>query len=480
MTSLSATEACASIKQGNFAAEEYVWAFLDRIERVESKLHSFITLNKENALTFAREIDHKIRFREEVGALAGITVGIKDNICTRGLTTTCASKMLQNFIPPYNATVVERLIRSGAIVLGKLNMDEFGMGSTTEYSTYGVTHNPWNLDYVPGGSSGGSAAAVSSCECTVSLGSDTGGSIRCPASFCSVIGLKPTYGLVSRFGLISYANSLEQIGPLCRTVEDVVLLMNVIAGKDTHDDTTSATYNFPELKIDPAATVSSIGIVKELIEGSDPVVSKTIYDCIEKFREFGAQIDEVSISSVKHALPSYYTLATAEASSNLARFDNIRYGYSFPSEGYEWNSYISKARGNFGEEVKRRILIGSYVLSSGYFSKYYLKARQLRSLLKQELLSNFKKYDLLIGPTMPILPFRFGEKIDDPLKMYLVDVDTVIANLGGIPAINLPAGHSNNLPIGLQLIAGPFQEQKLIDAAFMFQNVSALPAGPSL
>jgi aspartyl-tRNA(Asn)/glutamyl-tRNA(Gln) amidotransferase subunit A len=480
LTSLSATEACATIKQGNITAEEYIWAFLDRIERVESKLHSFITLNKENALTFAREIDHKIRLGEKVGTLAGITVGIKDNICTKGLTTTCASKMLQNFIPPYNATVVERLTSSGAIVLGKLNMDEFGMGSTTEYSTYGVTHNPWNLDYVPGGSSGGSAAAVSSCECTVSLGSDTGGSIRCPASFCSVIGLKPTYGLVSRFGLISYANSLEQIGPLCRTVEDVVLLMNVIAGKDTHDDTTSATHNFPELKIDPAATVSSIGIVKELIEGSDPVVSKTIYDRIEKFREFGAQIDEVSISSVKDALPSYYTLATAEASSNLARFDNIRYGYSFPSEGYEWNSYISKARGNFGEEVKRRILIGSYVLSSGYFSKYYLKARQLRSLLKQELLSNFKKYDLLIGPTMPILPFKFGEKIDDPLKMYLVDVDTVIANLGGIPAINLPAGHSNNLPIGLQLIAGPFQEQKLIDAAFMFQNVSALPVGPSL
>jgi len=480
LTSLSAIEACATIKQGNITAEEYIWAFLDRIERVESKLHSFITLNKENALTFAREIDHKIRLREEVGTLAGITVGIKDNICTKGLTTTCASKMLQNFIPPYNATVVERLISSGAIVLGKLNMDEFGMGSTTEYSTYGVTHNPWNLDYVPGGSSGGSAAAVSSCECTVSLGSDTGGSIRCPASFCSVIGLKPTYGLVSRFGLISYANSLEQIGPLCRTVEDVVLLMNAIAGKDTRDDTTSATYNFPELKIDPGATVSSIGIVKELIEGSDPVVSKTIYGCIDKFREFGAQIDEVSISSVKYALPSYYALATAEASSNLARFDNIRYGYSFPSEGYEWNSYISKARGNFGEEVKRRILIGSYVLSSGYFSKYYLKARQLRSMLKKELLSNFKKYDLLVGPTMPILPFRFGEKIDDPLKMYLVDVDTVIANLGGIPAINLPAGHSNNLPIGLQLIAGPFQEQKLIDAAFMFQNASALPVGPSL
>jgi aspartyl-tRNA(Asn)/glutamyl-tRNA(Gln) amidotransferase subunit A len=477
---LSATEASTSIKQGNLTAEEYVWSFLDRIERVESKLHSFITLNKENAVISAKEIDQKIKRKEEVGTLAGITIGIKDNICTKGLTTTCASKMLENFIPPFNATVVERLLSSGAIVIGKLNMDEFGMGSTTEYSRYGVTHNPWNLEYVPGGSSGGSGAAVSSCECTVSLGSDTGGSIRCPASFCSVIGLKPTYGSVSRFGLISYANTLEQIGPLCRTVEDVVLLMNTIAGKDTLDDTTSSTHYLSALKINPSATVSSIGIVKELVEGSDPEVSKTIYACLDKFREFGADITEISLSSVNHALPSYYALATAEASSNLARFDNIRYGFPFPSEGYEWNSYISKARSNFGEEVKRRILIGSYVLSSGYLSKYYLKARQLRSILKQELLSNFKKYDMLVGPTMPILPFRIGEKVDDPLKMYLIDVDTVVANLGGIPAITVPAGYSNNLPIGLQLMAGPFQEQKLIDAAFLFQNASTLSMRPSL
>jgi aspartyl-tRNA(Asn)/glutamyl-tRNA(Gln) amidotransferase subunit A len=480
LTSLSATEACTSIKQGGFTAEEYVWSFIDRIEKVESKIHSFITLDKENALTVAHEIDHKIKNREDVGALAGITLGVKDNICTKGLTTTCASKMLENFVPPFNATVVERLTGSGAIVIGKLNMDEFGMGSTTEYSRYGVTHNPWNLDYVPGGSSGGSGAAVSSCECTVSLGSDTGGSIRCPASFCSVVGLKPTYGCVSRFGLISYANSLEQIGPICRTVEDVVLVMNTIAGKDTHDDTTISTSFFPSLQINPAAVVSSIAIVKELVDGSDPSVSKTIYACLDKFREFGANTTEVSLNSVKHALPSYYTLATAEASSNLARYDNIRYGFSFPIEGFEWNSYISKARSHFGEEVKRRILIGSYVLSSGYFSKYYLKARQLRSMLKQELLSNFKKYDILIGPTMPILPSRIGEKVDDPLKMYLMDVDTVIANLGGIPAITVPAGFYNNLPIGLQLMAGPFQEQKLIDAAFLFQNATKLSMRPSL
>jgi aspartyl-tRNA(Asn)/glutamyl-tRNA(Gln) amidotransferase subunit A len=474
LSSLSATEASQRINRGNLTAEEYVWSFIERIERLEPKLHSFITFNRENALADAHRIDQKISSGQEVGPLAGITVGIKDNISTNGLKTTCASKMLENYIPPFNATVVERLKKNGAIVIGKLNMDEFGMGSSTEYSMYGATHNPWNTDYVPGGSSGGSGAAVSSCECCASLGSDTGGSIRCPASFCSVVGLKPTYGRVSRFGLVSYANSLEQIGPICRTVEDVVLIMNTIGGKDQRDDTSLLAPDIPPLQINPNARVTSIAIVKDLMEGSDPAVSKTIYDALDKFQDIGTKISEISLKSVNYALPSYYTLATAEASSNLARYDNIRYGFSFPSEGYEWNTYISKVRSYFGEEVKRRILIGSYVLSSGYYSKYYLKARQLRSMLRCELLSNLKKYDLLAGPTMPILPFRIGEKVQDPLKMYLMDVDTVIANLGGIPAISVPAGYSDNLPIGLQLMAGPFQEQKLVDAGFIFQNAKKL------
>jgi len=478
---LGALEAHRGINQGYFTAEEYVWSIIERIERVEGKVHAFITLNKENALDDAREIDKKIRTKEDAGSLAGVTVGIKDNISTRGLKTTCASKMLENYMPPYDATVVGRLKNHGAIVIGKLNLDEFGMGSTTEYSRYGPTHNPWNLDYVPGGSSGGSGAAVSSRECTVSLGSDTGGSVRCPASFCSVVGLKPTYGSVSRFGLISYANSLEQIGPICRTVEDVVTVMNAISGHDPNDNTCFLSRsNVPYLHIKQDRGPSSIAIVKELIDGSYPAVSRTIYSALDKFKEFGWECTEISLKSVNYALPSYYTIAMAEASSNLARYDNIRYGFSFPVEGFEWNTYISDVKSNFGEEVKRRILIGSYVLSSGYYSKYYLKARQLRSLLRQELLSNFAKYDLLVGPTMPVLPFRIGEKIDDPLKMYLMDVDTVLANLAGIPAISIPAGHSNGLPIGLQLMAGPFQEQKLIDAASLLENVINIARSPEI
>jgi aspartyl-tRNA(Asn)/glutamyl-tRNA(Gln) amidotransferase subunit A len=478
---LGALEAHRGINQGDFTAEEYVWSIIERIERVEGKVHAFITLNKENALDEAREIDKKIRTKEDAGSLAGVTVGIKDNISTHGLKTTCASKMLENYVPPYDATVVERLKNHGAIVIGKLNLDEFGMGSTTEYSRYGPTHNPWNLDYVPGGSSGGSGAAVSSRECTVSLGSDTGGSVRCPASFCSVVGLKPTYGSVSRFGLISYANSLEQIGPICRTVEDVVTVMNAISGHDPNDNTCFLSRsNVPYLHIKQDRAPSSIAIVKELIDGCDPAVSRTIYSALDNFKEFGWECTEISLKSVNYALPSYYTIAMAEASSNLARYDNIRYGFSFPVEGFEWNTYISDVRSNFGEEVKRRILIGSYVLSSGYYSKYYLKARQLRSLLRQELLSNFAKYDLLVGPTMPVLPFRIGEKIDDPLKMYLMDVDTVLANLAGIPAISIPAGHSNGLPIGLQLMAGPFQEQKLIDAASLLENAINITRSPEI
>lgn len=473
---LLAYEVVEGLTEGQFTAEEYVISILKRIEEVEPKVHSFITLDTEGALSSAKLIDKKIREKEDIGQLAGLTVGIKDNISTKGITTTCASKILENYVPTYDATVIRNLKENGAILLGKLNLDEFGMGSTTEYSRYHPTHNPWNLDYVPGGSSGGSGAAVAAGECTVALGSDTGGSIRCPSSFCSVVGLKPTYGRVSRSGLISYANSLEQIGPICRSVKDLVMMLNIISGKDAMDNTSMPS---SPITIPNKSNKLNVAVIKELITDSDQEVAKSVYSASEKFQEIGCSCEEVSIKNLHYALPSYYTLASAEASSNLARYDNIRYGFDYPIGEYKWDTYFSNVRENFGEEVKRRILIGSYVLSSGYYGKYYLKARRLRSLLRLELLTLFKKYDLLIGPTMPILPFKFGEKIDDPIKMYLVDVNTVIANLAGIPAISLPIGFSNGLPIGLQIMAAPFEEQKLIDASYELERVIDIQRRPN-
>lgn len=474
---LLAHEVVEGIKEGLFTAEEYVSSVIKTIEDVESKLNSFITLDTERALTSAKIIDRKIKENEDIGYLGGVAVGIKDNISTKDIRTTCASKILEDYVPSYDATVIRNLKQNGAIILGKLNLDEFGMGSTTEYSRYHPTHNPWNLNYVPGGSSGGCGAAVATGECTVSLGSDTGGSIRCPASFCSVVGLKPTYGRVSRYGLISYANSLEQIGPICRSVKDIALIVNIISGRDNCDNTSMSS---SPITINNKLDKFDIAIVKELINGGDHGVTGTIYSTSDKFKEIGCTCDEISIKNLHYALPSYYTLASAEASSNLARYDNIRYGFDLPIEEYKWDSYFSNVRKNFGEEVKRRILIGSYVLSSGYYSKYYLKARSLRSLLKLELLKLFKKYDLLIGPTMPILPFKFGEKIDDPIKMYLVDINTVIANLAGIPAISLPVGFSNGLPVGLQMMAAPFEEQKLIDVSHALENTINIQRRPKI
>jgi aspartyl-tRNA(Asn)/glutamyl-tRNA(Gln) amidotransferase subunit A len=473
---LLAYEVVEGLTEGQFTAEEYVISILKRIEEVEPKVHSFITLDTEGALSSAKIIDKKIREKEDIGQLAGVTVGIKDNISTQGIRTTCASKILENYVPTYDATVIRNLKENGAILLGKLNLDEFGMGSTTEYSRYHPTHNPWNLDYVPGGSSGGSGAAVAAGECTVALGSDTGGSIRCPSSFCSVVGLKPTYGRVSRSGLISYANSLEQIGPICRSVKDLVMMLNIISGKDAMDNTSMPS---SPITVPNKSNKLNVAVIKELITGSDQEVAKSVFSASEKFQDIGFSCEEVSIKNLHYALPSYYTLASAEASSNLARYDNIRYGFDYPIGEYKWDTYFSNVRENFGEEVKRRILIGSYVLSSGYYGKYYLKARRLRSLLRLELLTLFKKYDLLIGPTMPILPFKFGEKIDDPIKMYLVDVNTVIANLAGIPAISLPIGFSNGLPIGLQIMAAPFEEQKLIDASYELEKVIHIQRGPN-
>ena len=473
---LDAAQAVKAIKGREFSAEEYVSQLLERIEKVEPKVNAFVTVNKE-AIERARAVDKKIRDGKKVGPLAGISVSIKDNICTKGTQTTCASKMLESFVPPYDATVVKRLQDADAIIIGKANLDEFAMGSTTEFSKHGTTRNPWDISRVPGGSSGGSAASVAALESTVSLGSDTGGSVRCPASFCSVVGLKPTYGLISRYGLVSYANSLEQIGPIGRTVQDVASVLNVIAGMDENDHTTGGNGSHYSLQQKKNLRV---GLVREFIEGSDPVVAKVIHLAVDTLEAQGYVCEETSLASVQYSLASYYTIATAEASSNLARYDNVRYGFDMSPEGYEWNSYFAKARSNFGEEVKRRIIIGSYVLSSGYYGKYYLKAQQVRSLLRSELKTLFKKYDILIGPTMPILPFKIGEKVDDPLKMYLIDIDTVVANLTGMPAISVPAGFANGLPVGLQIMADEYQEQMLLDSAFTFEQSSGVQRSPDL
>ena len=464
---LDAAGVAQGVRNRDFSAEEYIHQILERIEQVEPRVNAFVTVNKD-ATEQARSLDKKIRDGDDAGPLAGVAVSIKDNICVRGMRTTCASKMLDNYVPPYDATVVKRLLGAGAIIVGKVNLDEFAMGSTTEFSRHGVTRNPWDISRVPGGSSGGTAASVASMECALSLGSDTGGSVRCPSSFCSVVGLKPTYGLVSRYGLVSYANSLEQVGPAGRTVADVASAMNAIAGHDERDHTTAP--GRPSYKTEKRPL--RVGLVKEFIEGADEQVSKIVYGAFDALAKQGCKCEETSLPSVQYALASYYTIAMAEASSNLARYDNVRYGFDLSPEGYEWNSYFAHARSNFGDEVKRRIITGSYVLSSGYYGKYYLKAQQARAVLKKELKSLFARYDVLAGPTMPILPFKIGEKIDDPLKMYLVDIDTVVANLGGIPAVSVPAGFASGLPVGLQLMADEFQEQTMLDAASLLESAA--------
>jgi aspartyl-tRNA(Asn)/glutamyl-tRNA(Gln) amidotransferase subunit A len=478
---LTAEQIVKGVKNRDFSAEEYISQILERIEKIDRRINAFTIVDDNGALKKARSIDKKIRDGEDeknIGSLAGVAVGIKDNICTSGLKTTCASKMLEDYVSPYDATVIKKLKDSDAIIVGKLNLDEFAMGSTTEFSTYGATRNPWNVNYVAGGSSGGSAASVAALECAVSLGSDTGGSVRCPASFCSVVGMKPTYGRVSRFGLISYANSLEQIGPIGKTVSDTIMVMNSIAGMDDNDQTT--LNNEAQKYTAQSKRNIRVGLVKELVEGTEPEISRCIYSAMDLFSRSDCKCEETSMKSIEFALASYYTIAMAEASSNLARYDNIRYGFDSSPDSYEWNTYFAKVRSKFGEEVKRRIIIGTYVLSSGYYGKYYLKAQQVRTKLKEELSSLYKKYDVLIAPTMPVLPFKFGEKIDDPLKMYMIDIDTVIANLTGIPAISVPAGFSKGLPIGLQIMADELQEQTLFEAASLFESTASVQRSPEL
>ncbi|HOV52418.1 MAG TPA: Asp-tRNA(Asn)/Glu-tRNA(Gln) amidotransferase subunit GatA, partial [Methanothrix sp.] len=448
------------------SAEDYLSKLFLKIER--SSLNGFTSLARESALQQAREFDKN----PGKGRLAGVPIAIKECISTKGIETNCSSNILRGYIPPYDAHVIQQLKAEGAIIMGKTNMDEFAMGSSTETSCFGPTRNPWDLDCVPGGSSGGSAAVVAGGEAPCALGSDTGGSVRCPASFCGIVGLKPTYGLVSRYGLIAYANSLEQIGPLTRTVEDTALLMEVIAGHDERD-TTSAEGKKSYLPIKEGVGGLKIGIPREYFgEGVNKEVERAVWDAINTLEGLGATWKEVSLPHTKHALAAYYVIAMSEASSNLARFDGLRYGLRL-GEDKDWHTTFSDIRAKgFGPETKRRILLGTYALSAGYYGRYYLKALKVRTLIKEDFLRAFKDVDLLAGPTMPIPAFRIGERINDPLSLYLADVFTVPINLAGVPAISVPCGFAGHLPVGLQLIGRHFDEATILQAAHTFEKAT--------
>jgi len=446
---------------------------LNRIDQVEKKVKSFVTITGESAIERARQAD-KILSEGQANPLTGIPVVIKDVMCTKGVRTTCSSKMLENFVPPYNATVVEKLNNCGAVMLGKANMDEFAMGSSTENSAFFPTHNPWDLSRVPGGSSGGSAASVAADETIYSLGSDTGGSIRQPAALCSVTGLKPTYGRVSRYGLVAFASSLDQIGPLTKDVTDCALVMNAISGYDERDST-----SVPELVPDYTACLTGdikglkLGVPKEyFVEGIQPGVDSVVRTAITKLEELGASVEEVSLPHTRYALAVYYIIAPSEASANLARYDGVKYGLSHEEATGMWENMEKTRQYGFGPEVKRRIMLGTYALSAGYYDAYYLKAQKVRTLIRQEFDSLFKKVDALITPTSPTVPFKIGEKTDDPLQMYLSDVCTLPINIAGIPALSIPAGFFQGLPVGMQVIGKPFSEETLLRIGHAYQQVT--------
>ncbi len=460
------------------SAVEIVQEALDRIERLDSKLNSFLCVTADRALQQARQVDAKIAAGEEIGLLAGIPIGIKDNLCTQGIATTCASKILENFIPPYESTVTQKLAEAGAIMVGKTNLDEFAMGSSTENSAYQVTANPWDLERVPGGSSGGSAAAVAADECVVALGSDTGGSIRQPASFCGLVGMKPTYGLVSRYGLVAYASSLDQIGPLARSVEDAAILLQAIAGYDAKD-ATSLNVKIPDylssLKptLKPKSRVK-IGVIKETFgEGLDPVVEQAVTTAVEKLQELGAEIQVVSCPRFRYGLPTYYIIAPSEASANLARYDGVKYGFRSPDAENLIDMYCKTRAEGFGAEVKRRIMVGTYTLSAGYYDAYYLKAQKVRTLIKQDFDRAFSQVEVLVCPTAPTTAFKAGEKTADPLSMYLSDLMTIPVNLAGLPAVSIPCGFDEQgLPIGMQLIGKVLGEARLFEVAHAYEQAT--------
>lgn len=472
--SYSAVELATAIKEGKVTAVEAMEAVLARIDAKETDINAYVTIDKDAALKAAKEAQEKIEQGTLTGPLAGVPVAIKDNMCTEGVLTTCSSKILGNFIPTFSAEAVLNLEKAGAVIIGKTNMDEFAMGSTTETSAYGVTRNPWNTEHVPGGSSGGSAAAVAAQECFFALGSDTGGSIRQPASFCGVVGLKPTYGTVSRYGLVAYGSSLDQIGPLTKDVTDCATVMEIIASHDTKDSTSvkREDTDFTSALVEDVKGMK-IGIPRDYFgEGLDPEVKAGVLAAAKALEEKGAIVEEFDLSLVEYAIPTYYTIAAAEASSNLERFDGIKYGYR--TQGYEGlhNMYKKTRSEGFGPEVKRRIMLGSFVLSSGYYDAYYLKALKVKAMIKKAFDEAFAKYDMILGPVAPTTAPKLGESLSDPLKMYLGDIYTISVNLAGLPGISIPCGKdSKGLPIGLQLIADSFNEKKLIQAAYTYEKI---------
>ncbi|TLS36025.1 Asp-tRNA(Asn)/Glu-tRNA(Gln) amidotransferase subunit GatA [Pseudalkalibacillus caeni] len=462
------------LQNKQLSVSELVQASYDRISHVEEKVKAFVTLNEEGAKETARKLDEKLGTDAARGLLFGLPVGVKDNIVTKGLRTTCSSKILENYDPVHNATVVERLRNAETVTIGKLNMDEFAMGSSNENSGFFKTRNPWNTEHVPGGSSGGSAASVAAGEVFFSLGSDTGGSVRQPAAFCGVVGLKPTYGLVSRYGLVAFASSLDQIGPISKTVEDNAFLLQSIAGHDNLDST-SANVDIPDYLSQLTGDVKGlkIAVPKEYIgEGVEEGVREKVMEALKQLEKLGATWEEVSLPHSKYAVATYYLLASSEASANLARFDGVRYGYRADDAENLIEMYKKSRSEGFGDEVKRRIMLGTFALSSGYYDAYYKKAQQVRTLIKQDFDKVFEDYDVVIGPTAPTTAFKIGEKIDDPLTMYVNDILTIPINLAGVPAISVPCGLSNGLPVGLQIIGKHFDEGKVFRVAHAFEQAT--------
>ena len=470
---LTAVELAGQIKSGKTTAVEAMEAVIANIDSKEEELNCYVTFDREAALSAAKEAQKKIEAGELTGPLAGVPIAIKDNMCTEGVLTTCSSKILGNFIPQFSSEAVKRIEEAGAVMIGKTNMDEFAMGSTTETSAYGVTKNPRNPEHVPGGSSGGSAAAVAADECFFALGSDTGGSIRQPASYCGVVGMKPTYGTVSRYGLIAYGSSLDQIGPLCKDVTDCATIMEVIASHDKKDSTSveRKDTDFTSALVDDVAGMR-IGIPRDYFgEGLDPQVKEAVLSAAEVLKSKGAIVEEFDLSLVEYAIPTYYTIAAAEASSNLERFDGVKYG--FRAKDYDGlHSMYKKTRSEgFGPEVKRRIMLGSFVLSSGYYDAYYLKALRVKAMIKKAFDEAFAKYDVILGPVAPTTAPKLGSSLADPIKMYLGDIYTISVNLAGLPGISVPCGKDDNgLPIGVQLIGDCFNEKKLIQTAYAYEQ----------
>lgn len=474
---LTIKEAAEKLRKGEVSSRELTEAHLRRIEAVDDKVKAYLTITRDLALQQADEADQILSSgadKSSLNPLFGVPMALKDVFSTKGVRTTCGSKILENFVPIYDATIARKLREAGAVLLGKLNMDEFAMGSSTEHSAYQQTANPWDLETVPGGSSGGSSASVAAREAFYTLGSDTGGSIRQPASLCGVVGLKPTYGRVSRYGLVAFASSLDTIGPFTRTVEDCALVMNVIAG---HDPLDSTCINAPVPDYTQSLTPDLKGVRLALpkeyfVEGMEPGVEQAVREAVKKLEELGAEIDEVSMPHTKYALATYYIIAPAEASANLARYDGVKYGYSDPAAQTMWESFFRSRDQGFGREVKRRIMIGTYALSSGYYDAYYIKAQKVRTMIKGDFDKVFEKFDAVISATSPTVAFKMGAKMNDPFAMYLNDVLTIPGNMAGVPGISIPCGFSNNLPVGLQILGPVLGEEKVLRVAHAYEQAT--------